>query len=64
MWFESLDEPKAYNMDELRRFFGIELEGGHDALKDVRDTADLIVRFMKLTRKYACKVNFKGACAK
>jgi oligoribonuclease (3'-5' exoribonuclease) len=63
MWFESLEEPKAYNLDELRRFFGISLEGGHDALKDVRDSADLIIRFLKLTRRYASKVNFKGACS-
>jgi len=61
-WFESLDEPKAYNLDTLREYFGIEKEGGHDALKDVRDTADLLIRFLKLHRKCATKVKFKNAC--
>lgn len=61
-WFESLDEPKAYNLDTLREYFGIEKDGGHDALKDVRDTADLLIRFLKLHRKCTTKVKFKNAC--
>ena len=62
MWFESLEEPKSYSLDNLRIFFGMSTEGGHDAMKDVDDTTELILRFMKLTRRYAKQVKFKGAC--
>lgn len=63
-WFESLDEPKSYSWDNLRPFFGFSeasKENAHDALQDVYDTAALLVRFLKLHRRYAEQVNFKGA---
>lgn len=60
-WFENLPEPVSYNMDELRRFFGIEKEGGHDALKDVRDEAIIIQKFMRLHRSLAPKISFQGS---
>ena len=63
-WFESLPEPKAYNMLELRNFFGMSQEGAHDALCDVRDEAKIIQKFMKLHRATAHKVRFKGAMAR
>lgn len=61
LWFESLSEPKAYNMDELRRFFGMSTHGAHDALNDIRDEALVIQKFMRLHRATAPKVKFKGA---
>ena len=60
-WFENLPEPKAYNMDTLRQFFGIPLEGSHDALKDIRDEAWIIQKFMKLFRIQSHKIRFRGA---
>jgi hypothetical protein len=35
-------------MDTMRDFFGIATAGGHDALKDVIDTGDLIKRFLSV----------------
>ena len=64
LWFESLPEPKRYNMDTLREFFGLETVGAHDALKDIRDEAWMIQRYMKLFRRYAKSVKFKGAASK
>ena len=64
LWFESLPEPKKYNMDDLRVFFGFDetsKAGAHDALQDCIDVAKLAVRFIKLTRAIAPKVQFKGA---
>jgi hypothetical protein len=60
-WFESLPEPKNYNMLELRRFFGMSGRGAHDALNDVRDEAIMIQKFMRLHRYFAHKVKFKDS---
>lgn len=63
LWFENLPEPANYKLDTFRDFFGLTHEGGHDALVDVRQTAELVIRFMKLHRHFAPKVPFKRACA-
>ena len=62
-WFEGNSELKNYTLDNLRDYLGLSKEGAHDALKDVRDTAELLIRFMKLFRNTAKKVKFKGAFA-
>ena len=60
-WFENDDSLKSYSMDNLRDYLGISKEGAHDALKDVRDTAEVLIRFMRLHRNIASKVKFKGS---
>jgi len=60
-WFEGNSELKNYTLDNLRGYFGISTEGAHDALKDVRDTAEILIRFMKLHRNVSSKVKFKGS---
>jgi hypothetical protein len=56
-WFEGLNYgPVNYKLDSLRQFFKMPVEGGHDALQDVRDEASLIIKFMKLHRECAAKV--------
>lgn len=60
-WFENSNEPESYSMDTLRPYFGMSSEGAHDALQDVKDTANIITRFMKLHRTFGEKVKFKGA---
>ncbi len=62
-WFENLPEPKAYNMGELRKFFGMSDENAHDALGDVKDSVPMIQKFMRLLRKTASRVQFKNAMA-
>lgn len=64
LWFESLPSPKNYNMGELRDFFGMSQDGAHDALVDIRDEALMIQKFIRLHRRYAHKVKFRGSCAK
>ena len=50
-WFEGLDTGmRGMSMDALREYFGMESENAHDALVDVIDTAEILVRFMKLSR--------------
>ena len=58
-WFENLEEPSSYSMDNIRDFFGMIKEGAHDAMKDVKDTAEILVRFLRLHRRTAEKVKFK-----
>jgi len=60
-WFENNEEIKSYALDNLRDYFGIDKEGAHDALKDVKDTAHILIRFLKLHRNLSAKIKFKGA---
>lgn len=60
-WFEGNNELKNYTLDNLRDYMGISKEGSHDALKDVKDTAQIMIRFMKLHRNLANKIKFKGS---
>lgn len=60
-WFEGNNELKNYKMDHLREYFGMAKDGAHDALKDVEDTAELLIRFLKLHRNIAQKVSFRDS---
>lgn len=64
MWFENTVEPEKRKLDVLREFFGITKEGAHDAMIDVSQTADIILRFLQLHRRLAVSIPFKGAFAK
>lgn len=61
-WFENTDL-KSYSLDNMRDYFGISKDGGHDAIKDVKDTANLLIRFLRLHRNLAQKIKFKGSFA-
>lgn len=60
-WFENSNELKNYTLDNLRDYLGIDKEGAHDALKDVKDTAQILIRFLKLHRNVSAKVKFRGS---
>jgi DNA polymerase III epsilon subunit-like protein len=60
-WFEGNNELKNYTLDNLREYLGIDGEGAHDALKDVKDTASILIRFLRLHRNISTKVKFKSA---
>lgn len=56
-WFEGLSYgPKDYKVDTLRKFFQMPADNAHDALQDVKDCANLIIRFLSLSRLCAKKV--------
>jgi DNA polymerase III epsilon subunit-like protein len=63
-WFESNNELKNYTLDNLRDYLGLSKEGAHDALKDVKDTAEILIRFLRLHRNLGKKVKFKGSFTK
>jgi exonuclease I len=60
-WFENNSDLKNYTLDSLREYFGIDKTGAHDALKDVKDTASIMIRFLKLHRNLSSKVKFKNS---
>jgi len=64
LFFENLEDPKRYSMDELRSYLGMSSKGAHSANQDVLDTANLIIRFMRLSRRVAEKTTFKNAFKK
>jgi hypothetical protein len=63
-WWENLaDVPNSFAVDNLRDFFGMSKEKGHDALQDVKDCAEMIVRCLRAMRPVAERIKFKGAIA-
>jgi DNA polymerase III epsilon subunit-like protein len=60
-WFEHNGDLKSYSLDTLRDYFGISKEGAHDALKDVKDCANIMIRFLKLHRSLSNKIKFKDS---
>ena len=63
-WFRNLDDVKSLSLDNVRQYLGIPTEGGHDALKDVRDTAEILIRLLKLHKSLSQKILFKDSCKK
>lgn len=61
LWFENNGDLKSYSLDSIREYFGISKDGAHDALKDVKDSAEVLIRFMKLHRKLGQKILFKNS---
>lgn len=60
-WFMYVDDVKSISLDNMRDYFAISKENAHDALKDVKDCANILIRFLKLHRNLSGKIQFKGA---
>ena len=50
MWTEGDPDVKSISMDSLRERMGLSSENAHDALQDVKDTANIMIKFMKTPR--------------
>lgn len=50
MWTEGDPNVKSISMDNLRERMGLSSENAHDALQDVKDTANIMIKFMKTHR--------------
>ena len=50
MWTEGDPSIKSISMDSLRDRMGLSKETAHDALQDVKDTANIMIKFMKTHR--------------
>jgi DNA polymerase III epsilon subunit-like protein len=60
-WFMYVDDVKSISLDNMRDYFAISKENAHDALKDVKDCANILIRFLKLHKSLSAKIQFKGA---
>jgi DNA polymerase III epsilon subunit-like protein len=50
MWTENDPDVKSISMDNLRDIMGLSKENAHDALQDVKDTANIMISLMKTHR--------------
>jgi|JI10StandDraft_1071094.scaffolds.fasta_scaffold10620_16 DNA polymerase III epsilon subunit-like protein len=55
-WLRSADM-RSMSLDSLREHFGL-TKGGHEALKDCKDTAQLLARFLKFKQELASGHNY------
>lgn len=63
LWLSPLDEVKSFSMDNVRDYFGLSRDGGHEALKDVEDEAKLLLKFLGLHNQLSQKITFKNVFA-
>lgn len=61
LWFENISDIKSLALDNLRDYLGIDKTNAHDALKDVKDCADILIRFLRLHRNLSSKIQFRNA---
>ena len=50
MWTEGDPNVRSISMDNLRERMGLSKDNAHDALQDVKDTANIMIKFMKTHR--------------
>ena len=65
-WFEDNQDVKSFKMDYFRDYFGFPEESkanAHDALQDVKDTANILIKFLKFQREICGKTKFQKAFA-
>lgn len=64
LWFENISDIKSLALDNLREYLGIDKTNAHDALKDVKDCAEMLIRFLRLHRNLSSKIKFRNSFAK
>lgn len=63
-WFEYQDNISSMSLTNICKFFGFpeqNIEGAHDALVDVKNCANILIKFLKYQRDIASKTNFSNA---
>jgi DNA polymerase III epsilon subunit-like protein len=62
-WTEGDPSIKSISMDALRERMGLSSENAHDALQDVKDSANIFIKLMKTHRAVYQNMNFDKAFA-
>jgi DNA polymerase III epsilon subunit-like protein len=63
MWTESDPSFKSISMDSLRERMGLSFDNAHDALQDVKDTANIFIKLLKTHRSVYQNIAFEKAFA-
>jgi len=63
LWTEGDPEVKSISMDSLRERMGLSSENAHDALQDVKDTANIFIKLQKSRRAVYRNMKFEKAFA-
>ena len=63
MWTESDPNIRSIGMDALRDKMGLSKDNAHDALQDVKDSANIFIKFMKTHRAVYQNLSFDKAFA-
>ena len=64
MWTEGDPSIKSISMDTLRERMGLSKENAHDALQDVKDTANIFIKMLKTHRAVYQNIQLDQAFAK
>ena len=59
IWYENTDDIPDYKFDTQREHMGLSTEAAHDALFDVKQCAQLLVKVLNLHRNLYPKIQFK-----
>lgn len=63
LWTESDPDVKSISMDSLRERMGLSKDNAHDALQDVKDTANIFIKLQKSRRAVYRNMKFDKAFA-
>jgi len=63
IWTESDPNVKSISMDNVRKRMGMSSENAHDALQDVKDIANIMIKFILTHRKVYQKMEIDNAFA-
>lgn len=61
LWFENTNDLSNLKLSAVLEKFGIENDGAHNAMNDVRANVKMIVKYMQLHRKLYKKIVWNGA---
>lgn len=61
LWTSYFSDVKSLSLDNMRDYLGIDKTNAHDAIKDVEDCANILIRFLRLHKNLSQKIKFKDS---
>ena len=61
LFTENSDIIENRKLDTIRKWMGLKTEGSHNAIKDTKDTAKILIKFIKMFRQQAPKIKFENS---
>jgi len=61
LWMSYVSDVKSLSLDNMRDYLGLSKDNAHDAVKDVEDCAQILIRFLRLHKNLSQKIQFKDA---